>query len=92
MSAFRSVPAALYAFLASASSQNEIDLSENGFEKTLKIAMMFGGDSDTICSMAGAIAGAFYGESAIPDYMKQICEGYDNAIRQADRLHKIIGC
>jgi hypothetical protein len=28
--------------------------------------MTFGGDSDTICSMAGALAGAFYGESAIP--------------------------
>ena len=52
--------------------------------------MLFGGDSDTICSMTGAIAGAYFGESGIPEHMKRISEGVDNAIRQADQLHKLV--
>ena len=52
--------------------------------------MSFGGDSDTIMSMTGAIAGAYYGESGIPEYMKPICEGVDEARRQADQLYKLI--
>ena len=52
--------------------------------------MMFGGDADTIMSMTGAIAGAYFGESGIPDYMKRISEGVDNAMRQADQLHKLV--
>lgn len=40
--------------------------------------------------MTGALAGAYYGENAIPEYMKQICEGIDNAMRQADQLHKLV--
>jgi ADP-ribosylglycohydrolase len=52
--------------------------------------MQFGGDSDTICSMAGALAGAYYGESSIPEYMKNLCEAVDNAKRQADQLHKLV--
>ena len=41
-------------------------LSSNPFERTIQLAMTFGGDSDTICSMAGALAGARYGEAGIP--------------------------
>ena len=62
----------------------------NPFEKTLQMAMSFGGDTDTICSMAGAMAGAYYGETGIPNYMKEICEGIENARRQADQLHKLV--
>ena len=40
--------------------------TSNPFERTLQLAMTFGGDSDTICSMSGALAGAFYGELGIP--------------------------
>ena len=66
------------------------DDSGPGFERCLQLAMMFGGDADTIMSMTGAIAGAYFGESGIPDYMKRISEGVDNAMRQADQLHKLV--
>ena len=56
----------------------------------LLLGLLFGGDSDTICSMTGAIAGAYFGESGIPEHMKRISEGVDNAIRQADQLHKLV--
>lgn len=94
ISAIGSVPAVLYSFLAVLQNQEPFGLdactTENAFERCLQLAMIFGGDTDTICSMTGALAGAYYGENAIPEYMKQICEGIDNAMRQADQLHKLV--
>jgi ADP-ribosylglycohydrolase len=46
-----SVPYAILAFLES-----------SGFEDALRLAVSFGGDSDTIACMAGGMAEAFYGE------------------------------
>ena len=46
------------------------DDSGPGFERCLQLAMLFGGDADTIMSMTGAIAGAYFGESGIPDYVR----------------------
>ena len=89
-----SVPASVYSFMAVTQpcvfSGYDESFSENPFERSLMLAMSFGGDTDTIMSMTGAIAGAYYGESAIPEYMKHICEGVENARRQADQLHKIM--
>ena len=51
------------------SKDNDSDFGP-GFERCLKLAMLFGGDADTIMSMTGAIAGAYFGESAIPDYVR----------------------
>lgn len=56
VAALDSVPAALYAFLQSPAS----------FEETIRFAMRLGGDVDTIAAMAGALSGAYLGESAIP--------------------------
>jgi poly(ADP-ribose) glycohydrolase ARH3 len=50
------VPMAIYCFLAAPSS----------FEKALGSAIFLGGDTDTIGSMTGAIAGAAVGENEIP--------------------------
>lgn len=55
------VPEAILAFLESKS-----------FEDALRKAISLGGDSDTLASMAGAIAHAYYGE--IPDWMIKFCE------------------
>ena len=60
------------------------------FKHCLQLAMLFGGNVNTIMSMTGVIAGAYFGESGIPDYMKRICERVDNAMRQADQLHKLV--
>ena len=38
-----------------------IFLTHNGFENIVRQAVLLGGDSDTIASIAGAIAGAYYG-------------------------------
>ena len=45
----KSVPQAIYCFLISKS-----------FEDTLRTAVSIGGDTDTICAIAGSIAGAYY--------------------------------
>ncbi|MFM2197013.1 MAG: hypothetical protein RLZZ505_445 [Verrucomicrobiota bacterium] len=55
-----SVPPAITAFLESST-----------FENSIRKAISIGGDSDTIASMTGAIAHAFYGE--IPGWMTEYC-------------------
>ena len=57
------VPAALMAFLRG-----------DSFEDVVRRAVAFGGDSDTICSMAGAIAEPFYG--GVPEKIRGLCDGY----------------
>lgn len=90
VSAIGSVPASLYSFfLVSEANACPSEDIESKFEGVLQTALLFGGDTDTICSMAGAIAGAYYGISSIPGYMTRSCEGVDNAIRQADQLYKL---
>jgi poly(ADP-ribose) glycohydrolase ARH3 len=56
ISAYDSVPTALYCFLRHSSS----------FSEVIQDAICLGGDTDTIASMAGALAGAYLGEKAIP--------------------------
>ena len=57
------VPAAVRAFL-----------SGDGFEDTVRRAVAYGGDSDTIASMAGAIAAPFYG--GVPEKISGMCDVY----------------
>ena len=59
------VPAAVRAFLAG-----------DGFEDTVRRAVAYGGDSDTIASMAGAIAAPFYG--GVPEKISGMCDTYLN--------------
>lgn len=56
------VPHALQAFFESET-----------FEDSIRKAIFIGGDTDTVASMAGAIAGAFYG---VPDYIASQLDGY----------------
>ena len=62
-------------------------LQYNHFEKTIIYAILLGGDTDTIASMAGAIAGAFYGVDAIPKHWRETCEGVGDALNFAKKLH-----
>lgn len=57
------VPAAVRAFL-----------SGDSFEDTVRRAVAYGGDSDTIASMAGAIAAPFYG--GVPEKISGMCDVY----------------
>lgn len=57
--------------------------------RVLRLAYSFGGDTDTIGSMAGAVAGALWGVDAIPPDLRAPCEGADRAQEQADALHDL---
>lgn len=89
IAALKSVPTAIYSFLRSLEEVERLQ-TENRFERTLQLAISFGGDTDTIASMAGAIAGAFVGEEQIPPHLMKQCEGVDNARRQADQLFNMV--
>lgn len=54
---------------------------------TIRFAVAMGGDTDTIASMAGAIAGADLGDAAIPPQWLSRLEGVVTARDLADRLH-----
>ena len=56
IAAYEAVSTALYCFLR----------HPNSFEQVIHEAVFIGGDTDTIASMAGGIAGALLGEQAIP--------------------------
>ena len=89
IAAIKSVPTALFSFLKA---QDKIEglFESNPFQRTLELAMTFGGDADTIMSMAGALAGAYYGKAAIPSYLISLCEGVEDAESQADKLYELI--
>lgn len=57
------VPAAIMAFLMG-----------DSFEDVVRRAVAMGGDSDTIASMAGAIAEPFYG--GVPEKIRGLCDAY----------------
>ena len=60
------IPAALQAFLKG-----------DSFEDVVRRAVAMGGDSDTIASMAGAIAAPFYG--GVPEKISGLCDVYLNS-------------
>jgi poly(ADP-ribose) glycohydrolase ARH3 len=76
------VPAAVAAFLLGSS-----------FREAVTIAVNAGGDADTVGAMAGAIAGAYYGRSAIPEawlsMMENGARGRDYIGERARRLAEI---
>ncbi|XP_069140131.1 ADP-ribosylhydrolase ARH3-like isoform X2 [Argopecten irradians] len=88
ISALESVPAAIFAFLYSTKEIPDLE-NRNLFEKTVMFATSLGGDSDTIATMAGAIAGACYGEDQLPEHWMLGCEGVKDALEYADQLYKL---
>ncbi|XP_062566072.1 ADP-ribosylhydrolase ARH3-like [Saccostrea cucullata] len=88
IAAYRSVPAAVYSFLRASTDINKLE-GRNPFEKTIILAISLGGDTDTIATMAGAIAGAWYGLETIPQSWQRSCEAVDDALTFATELHKI---
>lgn len=83
--ATESVPAALAAFMAS-----------TGFEDCIRKAVSIGGDSDTIASIAGAVAGAHYGvpepiasevRKRLPDVMLETIDGFAHFIASREVHH-----
>ena len=63
--------------------------SDNVFERTILYAISLGGDTDTVATMAGAMAGGYYGLDIIPSWWRDSCEGVQKAMEQADELFSI---
>ena len=85
VSAVDSVPTALYCCLSVL--DNAKYSQEEKFEAVLKLAIRMGGDTDTIASMACAIAGAHLGLDSIPPHLYSVCEGYREMIDLADKMY-----
>ncbi|HEX6257353.1 MAG TPA: ADP-ribosylglycohydrolase family protein [Euzebyales bacterium] len=76
--AHRSVPAALWCAAVSAD-----------VEECVTRAVAFGGDTDTIASMAAAVRGAAGGACAMPPAWTAVLEGHDVVIEAAGRLSAV---
>ena len=62
----------------------------DSFEDVVRRAVALGGDSDTICSMAGAIAEPFYG--GVPEKISGLCEKYlDSDLKKVMESFESIG-
>ncbi|KAK2187384.1 hypothetical protein NP493_167g02000 [Ridgeia piscesae] len=88
ISALGSVPTAIYCFLRSLKPVDYIP-KENPFERTILYAISLGGDTDTIATMAGAMAGAYYELDRVPQHWQDICEGVPDAVSYAKQLHTL---
>lgn len=86
VSAPGAVPAALAAFVL-------VHRMEGGFADAVMAAVNSGGDTDTIGAMAGAVAGAFWGDGSIPKQWLAVMEngdkGRDYIIELASRLAEL---
>lgn len=88
ISAYESVPTALYCFLRAQKEIPQIE-TEDLFRRTIQYAITLGGDTDTIASMAGAIAGAYVGHEGINKNLIQQCEFSSEITEIADNLFEV---
>ena len=80
LKAVEAVPAAILAFLFK---------SDTCLKDVLFYAMSLGGDTDTIASMAGAIAGAYWGDEQIPKEWYPVTEGIDEITKYAEQIYDL---
>ena len=74
---------ALFIFLKTPSSvENTIINAVNSYGD-------FGGDTDAIALISGALAGAYNGEEAIPDRWKKSLKNYDNIVKLGEKLYNV---
>ncbi|XP_065207065.1 ADP-ribosylhydrolase ARH3-like isoform X2 [Planococcus citri] len=89
VSAIYSVPTAIYCFLRAQQPIPNIE-TDNPFRRTLQYAISLGGDTDTIASMAGAIAGAYYGIDVINPNLINLAESQELMETLSTRLYERI--
>jgi poly(ADP-ribose) glycohydrolase ARH3 len=80
IAAYEAVPAALYAFLR----------YPNSFSAAVTYAISLGGDTDTIASMTGALAGAYLGEKGIPPLWRARVEGAPHLRQLANAILNLV--
>ncbi|XP_001607700.1 ADP-ribose glycohydrolase ARH3-like isoform X1 [Nasonia vitripennis] len=88
ISGLRSVPTAIFCFLRAQKPIKGIK-TDNPFRRAVQYAISLGGDTDTIGSMTGAIAGAFYGEEVISPNILQHLEASTDFKDLADDLFQV---
>ncbi|XP_031832245.1 ADP-ribosylhydrolase ARH3 isoform X2 [Nomia melanderi] len=88
VAALYSVPTAIFCFLRAQKPITDIQ-TENPFRRAIQYAISLGGDTDTIGSMTGAIAGAFYGEEKINSNLLQHCEASEEFRNLSDLLFNV---
>ena len=101
LTATGSIPMALFSFMIATDPQcrNEVNHKLNSkdafkeyphpVERVIFYAISFGGESNKIASMAGAIAGAFFSSQDLPRYLLEMCESYKDTQMYAQRLFEI---
>ncbi|KOC65340.1 Poly(ADP-ribose) glycohydrolase ARH3 [Habropoda laboriosa] len=88
VAALYSVPTAIFCFLRAQKPISGIQ-TENPFRRAIQYAISLGGDTDTIGSMTGAIAGAYYGEEKINSNILQHCESSTEFRVLGDKLFEM---
>ncbi|XP_040193257.1 ADP-ribose glycohydrolase ARH3 [Rana temporaria] len=89
IAALESVPTAIYAFLRCMDPVEDLPKEFNILQRTLGYCFLLGGDTDTIATMAGAIAGAYHGDLQVPYEWKLRSESYEDAEKWAEELHQL---
>lgn len=90
VTAEQAISAAILSFLYTLDENRVLDLKKfNGFMRAVIFAVALGHDSDTVGSMAAAIAGAYYGVEMIPEEWKFACEGSGQALKLAQDLYQL---
>ncbi|CAL8087144.1 unnamed protein product [Orchesella dallaii] len=87
--AIDSVPTAIYSFLFATKHDMLPEMSTPIKSPVLRCifhAISLGGETDTVAAMAGAIAGAYWGYSQIPNEILRVCEGWTEILKLADEL------
>lgn len=91
--AIDSVPTAVYSFLFASKCDMLPEMStsiKSPVLRTIFHAVSLGGETDTLASMAGAMAGAYWGYSQIPAEILRVCEGSADILKLADELFNVI--
>jgi ADP-ribosyl-[dinitrogen reductase] hydrolase len=61
-------------------------MNASTFENAVLSAINLGGDADTVGACCGALAGSYWGITAVPERWTNVLEGYTGIIKVADAL------
>lgn len=82
--AFEALPLALYIFLSN------VENPEEALYQAVNSYGEFGGDTDAIGFLVGAMLGAYYGEDAIPYHLRENVENSQKLRELAEKLYEVV--